>query len=301
VFTGPSATYRTTGVLNARDRVRILERNAIGNWVHVWQVDDANTPLLDGWMMTGYLNLHPDLHLSRLPVNTRVPDADAAEFSGQEIAPLYAAPVIPHISPAMREIYLKGIALGNPGNAITKVGDSVSANLIYLSPMSLGNQELGPYDYLDDTIRHFGASVAIESIAAQKGLSSYGVFDPLNNERECYVNESPLVCEYRIKQPSVAFIMFGPNDIWFMDAAEFEVQMRQIVDLTLTRGIIPVLSTFSADPRQKSWELSIDFNVVIVKVARDYDIPVMNLWLAARDLPGYGLGHPHEELWLQPD
>jgi hypothetical protein len=61
------------------------------------------------------------------------------------------------------------------------------------------------------------------------------------------------------------------------------------VQETLMRGIIPVLTTFSTDPRKNSWEPSIDFNVAIIKIAHDYHVPVMNLWLAARDLPGYGL------------
>jgi hypothetical protein len=262
VYTGPGGTHKPIKVLNARETVRILERNSIGNWVHI---------------------------LHRLRVNTTVPDADANGYEGGEIAALYQAPVIPNISPEMREVYMNGLALGNHGNAITKVGDSVTANRIYLTPMILGNQELGPYDYLDETIRYFGASLEPDSVAARKGLSSFGVFDPLYAIRECDPNESPLACEYRIKKPSVAFIMFGPNDIWQMEADEFEAQMRLLVQETLMRGIIPVLTTFSTDPRKNSWEPSIDFNVAVINIAHDYHVPVMNLWLAARDLPGYGL------------
>lgn len=289
LYTGPGITYRAIGVLNTREQVRLVERNAIGNWVHVWQIDERGRLVRDGWVMSGYLTLSSSLGFSHLPVNVLMKDADAAVFDGQAVGLLYRAPIIPAISPAMLEIYRKGMALGNHSNAITKIGDSVTANPIYLTPMRLGNHVLGPYDYLDETIRFFGPSLATDSVAARKGLSSYGVFDPLNAPRHCNANESPLVCEYRLKRPAVAFIMFGPNDIWRMDADEFNTQMRLIVDETLRRGIIPVLTTFSSDPRTRAWEESLQFNIVLLAIADEYDVPMMNLWLASRDLPGYGL------------
>jgi hypothetical protein len=284
---GPGITYASPGVLNVGEVVQVQERNATGIWVRV-QRPDAGTAAR-GWVMSAHLALNPELRFSRLPVNRSVPDADVSQFSTEVIAPLYRTPIIPLIAPAMQAVYRRGQSLGNQAGSVTKVGDSVTANPIYLNPMRFGNHELGAYDYLDATIRFFGPSLTEDSVAARKGLSSFGVFDPLNAARRCNANEAPLTCEYRLKRPSVAFIMFGPNDIWRMTAEEFRGQMRQIIEVSLDQGIIPVLTTFSTDPRRRSWEPSVGFNLALLELAQEYQVPLMNLWLASRDLPDYGL------------
>jgi hypothetical protein len=288
VYDGPGSTYPAIGVLNADVEVRIVERNRIGNWLHIRQTENDET-LLDGWVLIAGLVLEKELRFSQVPVNETLPDANIIQVRFQTTAPLYAAPVIPYISESMRDVYLRGQRLGIRSQAITKIGDSVSANSLYLDPMSRDDNVLGPYDYLADTLLYFGSSRKRESMAAKKGMSSFSIFDPLMASEGCEQNESPVACELRLQKPAVAFVMFGPNDIRAMDVDEYTAQMSMLVETLLDNGTIPVLTTFSADPARRSWQKSIAFNLALIDVARKYDVPLMNLWLASRDLPKYGL------------
>ena len=159
---------------------------------------------------------------------------------------------------------------------------------------------LGPYDYLADTIAYFGASTSVDSTAAHVGMNTYTVLDPTWADKTiCQPNELPLDCEYRRKRPSIALIMYGPNDVLHISDVEFDVQMRAIVDDTINHGIIPVLSTFSYDPNARMWNQAVQFNLRLIKIANDYHVPLINLWLAARALPAYGLDtdHTHMKHW----
>lgn len=288
LYEGPGTTYLAVGVLNVDADARIVERNRIGNWVHVRQSENGKT-ILDGWAMIGSLTIEPNLRFSQVPVNESLADADMMQVRLQTTAPLYAAPVIPYISESMREVYLRGQRYGMRSQSITKIGDSVSANPLYLDLMSDNNAVLGPYDYLADTLRYFGPSRKQDSVAAKKGMSSFSIFDPLMAAEDCTPEESPLQCELRLQKPAVAFIMFGPNDLRAMDVDEYKVQMSQLVEDLIENGTIPVLTTFSTDPARRTWQESVTFNLALIEVARTYDVPLMNLWLASRDLPKYGL------------
>ncbi len=289
IFAGPGITYRQVDVVRAGAPLEIIERNRIGNWVHVNRLSIDGVVLGEGWVLSGVLDLSDDLRFSTIAVS-ELPDNQPENVANATLSALYTPPVIPEVSAAMRDLYRRGLDMGNFSDVITKVGDSLSADPLYLQPMSRPNPQLGAYDYLADTILYFGASVAANSIAARVGLNSYAVVDPSWSDFEvCEQGETPLACEYRLKMPSVAFIMFGPNDVRHMTAVEFEQQMRTIVEETVQRGIIPVLSTFSYDPNGGLWLQALDFNQRVIRIAADYEVPLINLWAAARALPQFGL------------
>lgn len=290
IYSGPGDTYRQLGVLRPGIPAQIVERNRIGNWLHITRTANDGSLLLDGWVLSGYLNLDASLRYSQLAVNTTLADADPSTVNSRSMARLYAVPIIPSFSLAMVEVYRRGQDMGNLSHVATKIGDSVCANPMFLKPMSQPDYQLGPYDYLKETIDYFGLSLATDSVAARGGMTTYVVFDPLwADKTQCQPNETPLDCEYRLKQPSIAFIMFGPNDVRHMTDADFDGQMRQLVEQTLAQGIIPVLTTFSADPDKEFWWQSINFNLVLAEIAAEYETPIINLWAAARVLPDYGL------------
>lgn len=289
LYTGPGDSHLQVGLLRAGAEVRIIERNHTGNWLHVQRTRADGAILQEGWVLSGYLTLHPDLRFSAVPVNTVIPDGDPSLVHWRSVGELYTVQVIGTVSERMRTVYEQGQALGNRAGVITKVGDSLSADRLYLNPMSRSDYALGAYDYLEDTIRFFGASAG-DSVAARVGMTSYVIFDPMWADPDlCLANETPLNCEYRLKRPSVSLIMFGSNDVMRMTDAEFDVQMRQIVDATLEAGVIPVLSTFSYHPDADLWWQSVNFNRRIVSIAAEYELPLINLWAAARPLPAYGL------------
>ncbi len=290
VFDGPGITFRQSDRINAGVPMTIIERNSIGTWLHIQRSNDDGVLLDDGWVISGYLNLDADLDFGDVAVNTAFADADPLNAPAQ-LSELYATPVIPTISDAMRDLYLHGHNdARNYSYVITKVGDSLSADDLYLKPMSLDRRSLGAYGYLEDTINYFAASTQVDSVAAHIGMTSYTVLDPMWADKNiCRRGETPLDCEYRRKRPSIALIMFGPNDVLHSSDAQYNVNMRAIVDNTINHGIIPVLSTFSYDPGMGLWNQSVNFNDRLIEIADDYQVPLINLWLAARSLPNYGL------------
>lgn len=289
LYAGPGGTYLQKGIVQSGVELRIVERNRIGDWLRV-QRGNAPNFAIDAWVMRGYITLNPALDYTQVPVTT-LPDGDPSTLFSQSLKKLAETPVIPPISALMQLVFEQGQSMGRQANVVTKVGDSVIANPFYLKPFSQDDYVLGAYRYLEDTVRYYGASMAADSVAAQVGMTSYVVFDPLwaNINPNCEPNETPLACEYRTKNPSIAFISFGANDVKHMPFARFEAQMREIIQETLASGIIPVLTTFSVAPDYEYYEQAIKFNVILVDLAQEFSVPLINLWLAARPLPAYGL------------
>jgi len=290
VFSGPGVSFPITGVLETDSPVRIVERNQVGSWLYVRREGEDERVLTEGWVLGGYLSRSANLRYSDVPVNTEITDGDIQGAAFLLTQPLYTVPVVPtEIDRRMLAVYTHGQLLGNHSDVITKVGDSVSANPFYLELISRGDHQLGPFDYLRGPIDFFSDGISA-STAARIGLSSLVIFDPMWADNDiCQPGESPLACEYRIKKPSVAFIMFGPNDVRSMDEIEYADNMRLIIEETISQGIIPVLSTFSTDPNAELWWQSVNFNLALIELATEYDVPLINLWLAARALPDYGL------------
>jgi hypothetical protein len=285
---GPSHTFAQIDRLRWPDAIEIFERSRAGNWVHL-RVTRGET-VLEGWVMAGFLALPESVQFSDVPVNAATADADPTTVNIDVLARLYGAPVIPEVSDAMRAVYLQGQELGNNPDAVTKIGDSLSASSSYLTPIRRADNVLRPYDFLADTMAYYGESMAVDGVASRIGLSSIAVFDPLWADADgCQPNETPLRCDYRLKRPAVAFIVFGPNDVRSMTDEIYRQQMTRIVEETLDAGVIPVLSTFSADPDGELWWQAVNFNLVLVDLADEYEVPLINLWAAARNLPGYGL------------
>jgi len=74
-----------------------------------------------------------------------------------------------------------------------------------------------------------------------------------------------------------------------VDEVTFAGQLRRIVDESLVAGVIPVLFTFSYNPQAELWPQAVNLNLAVTEVAAEKRVPVVNLWLAARILPDYGL------------
>jgi hypothetical protein len=289
LYAGPGDSFQQLGKLNPGLPISIIERNHTGMWLHVARMAD-NKVVQEGWLLSAYLNRDDKLHFGDIPVNQLIADGDPTTVNSKSLASLYSVPVIPTISDKMVNLYKQGQGMGNLSNAITKVGDSLSANVQYLKPMSNAKRVLGAYDFLSDTIDFYGGSTTNDSVAARIGMSTYGIVDPFWADKAlCQPAETPLDCEYRLKKPSVAFIMFGPNDVRSMTEDKYAGQMRQIIEDSLAKGVIPVISTFSAHPDEEFFWQSINFNLQLVSLANEYQIPLINLWAAARVLPEYGL------------
>ena len=293
LYEGPGISYLDRDRLNPGVEVTLVERNLIGNWVYLQRVTEDQEIAQSGWVQTGYLNLPSDLHFSNIPISP-LPDADPTHAQSLTERALYEAPILSPISETVKAIFERGQVRGYAANRLTKVGDSVSADTSYLEIMGNPEPVLGAYDHLLPTLHYFVDSATQPSVAAKIGLSSYVVFDPFWADKTvCMAEESPLACEYRLKQPSFAFIMFGANDVLSMTYEEYGEQLEQIVQATLTLDIVPILSTFSTHPEHEYQEQALAFNLKVLEVARHHDIPLINLWSATRALPDYGLERDH--------
>jgi len=213
------------------------------------------------------------------------------------VARLYAVPIIPTTSGRARQIVAVGRGMGNRANVFSKVGDCHTTAHAFFLPFGVGEFDLGPYGYLRDTINFFSVSpresvtnsFVNDSFAASSAFNMAAVLDPTwSNPSYCQPGEAPLLCEYRVVHPAVAIIMLGSVDMQVYGAEQFRASTRQVVQETINRGIIPVLTTYPSSPNYL-WEQSLDFNMILVDIAQAEQIPLINFWLASRALPGYGL------------
>lgn len=194
-------------------------------------------------------------------------------------------PVIPEISSTATQIYHHGVARENNPRAFSKIGDCGSTPAWFLGDFDRGPKyyTLGQYTDLEQVIGVFQGSYSRTSLAAKSGFNASSIFSPLwSDPEQCQPGEAPLACEYRIHRPSIAFIMLGSNDVYHPD--DFEPQMRQIIELSIGQGIIPILST-KADNLEGDGSI----NATIARLAQEYDIPLWNYWRAVQDLPDQGL------------
>ena len=216
------------------------------------------------------------------PTFTPTP-ADGLEGQLQQI------PIMPVVNDHVREIYAQGQALGNNPQVFSKIGDCNSADPDFLTLIDTGNYDLGAYSYLQDTVDFFAGSFNRPSHTAHGGFNFTAIVDPfVSDPTVCQPDESPLLCEYRLNKSSIAFIMFGSNDLNDLSHERFTLRLEQIVEDSLAQGVIPVLSTFTRH-RDGFWTKTLEFNMIMVETAEKYDIPLINFWLAAQYLPDYGL------------
>jgi hypothetical protein len=205
---------------------------------------------------------------------------------------LASYPLLPEISANALAIYESGIAQGNNPRTFIKVGDCMTDNPNFLNPIGAGDYALGDYEdlqyvidqYIDGELNSFDR----KSQAAAGGFNAASVLDALwANPQFCEAGETPLACEVRVMKPSVALVMFGTNDTQYLTEDQFDFFMRSMIVEIIRNGTLPIMSTFPYRPEFP--EKSVVFNQIIVQIAEDYDVPLINLWLALEELPNRGI------------
>jgi hypothetical protein len=203
---------------------------------------------------------------------------------------------------AVKDIFQRGHELGNRADIFTKIGDSNTTSGDFLQPIAVENEcQLGDYSHLQATIDYFSISYdggesnsfTHTSVAAQNGLSSNGLLDPMWAGEGCEGNENPVACEYRRQKPSIAIMMIGLMDTRYdTDPALYHDNLEAAVQYLIEQGVIPVLTTIIVLPDQEtlSFDLSIRFDAALLDIADEYQIPLINLWAAVQDLPDFGIG-----------
>lgn len=196
-------------------------------------------------------------------------------------------PILPEsVSDSVKALYFEGIAEGNDPNKFSKIGDSNTVLPSFLACFDGGETgyALGDYAALQETISHFQWSFSRDSRGARNGATAYDL-DVYHwyEDDICWPYESATTCEYRLNKPSIAFISVGTNDA-FLDISLFDTHLRSLVQKTLDRKIVPILTT-----KADNTEGDNSFNERIAQIASDFDIPLWNLWRAMSALPNNGL------------
>lgn len=194
-------------------------------------------------------------------------------------------PVVPALSSTMLDVYAHGQQIGRDPHVVSIVGDCESSSDWFLKDFAKDERfyDLGPYQDLQETIDFFKPSLGYASYAALRGATATTVLTPLwADPKACNQGETPLGCEYRVHNPAFAIIALGTNDIH--KGEQFEPKMREIIEYTLTQGIIPILVT-KADNLEGDERI----NFAIATLAAQYHLPVWNFWAAVQPLPGHGL------------
>ena len=228
------------------------------------------------------------------------PELGSFDMSSIEGIVVEDYPILPELTDHARVIYEAGLEAENNPQVFSKVGDCMTASYeFFLGPFGDKDYNLGDdyahleylIDYFDEPARSEGFeanSFNNPGLATASGFNTASVLDSLwADPNWCEANESPLGCEYRLSQPIFSMIMFGTNDVMFFEADLFDFYMRSIILETINNGTVPILYTIPTRPEFP--EKTYQFNQVIIKLAEDYDLPLVNLWAAIQDLPFEGV------------
>lgn len=237
----------------------------------------------------------PDMETTESdPVLTETPaTTDLPEGFWQDL------PVIPDgISDAMREVYQKGLSMGNNPRVFTKLGDCNSKSPDFLHGFG-GMYNLGEFTYLQPAIDYYSDAFRMPNQATNPGTTTSRLLSSLWNNDQCLANEIMVDCQYRLDNPSIVIISLGTIDAkyHYLDPTAFERNLRVIIEKSLERGIVPVLGT-----KADNIEGDHSINATIARLALEYELPLWNYWKAAQDTVNHGLLPDLEHLnsWSGP-
>lgn len=222
------------------------------------------------------------------------------------LALLEETPLITVYEDHLRQVYVRGQTRGLHDNFLLSVGDSNTVSSYYLMPLVTNRVTLNSTDqsYLDDgnfdwVIEYYGESFLHRGQGAQLGYNTLSIMDPIWADPEwCVARETPLACDFRYTQPFAMHIMFGVNDLRVLTTELYETSLRNIIEYSLSQDAIPVLSTFAYSTTGRNRDKALVMNAVIVRLAQEYRIPLVNLWRSTQTLPQNGIGRDNVHLSL---
>ena len=229
------------------------------------------------------------------------PDASTPDTGPAPAPELYSghtmvSPITPYVLDRLRTI--AAVDPTRADDVFMKVGASgtVSTHLLYCfagAPQPQYTLDLAGRTDLMEVIDHFRAGAAAGTTpfdrpteAAVSGRSAVWAITG---------NPSPLEREIAAINPGFALINYGTNDMQRGTTPSsalppFYSNFTQLVDQTIDAGIVPIIT--GLNPRTDSitaarWVRT--YNTVTRGVAQARQVPYINMYLAAKDLPSSGL------------
>lgn len=283
--TQPSTDSNVLTNLDAKSILTVIGRSGDNEWVQVIAPNRQR-----GWAMARFLDVYVDV--LRLPVTF---GTNPTPSNNDNIPSSQPTNVITNITNQAQRIFDRGLTVGNRANVFSKIGDSLTVATWAFYPIGWGQQQLSSYGYLQPAIDYFSAesvgdgnSFSNVPLAADNQWTTADLLNPAQgNPAICGSNETPLDCEFRMVRPSIALIMIGTNDVGMMDGATYHQNLETILDKTIARSVLPVLSTL---PRRSGYDAQIDeFNDIIRATAEQYQIPIWEFHDALDSRPNHGL------------
>ena len=203
------------------------------------------------------------------------------------------APIMPNINALagnLTSINTNGGGTLQP-NVFAVIGDRSVLPTGFLAPFGDGDfllEDIGS-DVQSVIDTYVASDVEGQNALSRVGASVQNEFTAstiLNGAGAC--GSSHLNCELDATQATVVIISVGLRDaVEGTDLAQFEADLNAIVDTTTLRGVIPVLLT--PYPRPELGNTVRDYADVVVRVADEKQVPLVNVWRMFNELPDSGL------------
>jgi hypothetical protein len=279
VRTAPTAGAARSGSVFKGQAYTAVGRSTDAQWV---QIQFGNRL---GWVWIGVGKLGGDI--GALAVTDYV--APGETNNAWAFGTPSTAPWIPVITPYMRAVYEASPQAGHSLNLFAAVGDCNSESQVYLQRVREGRFSFAGHEELRATVDFFSQSFRRDSLATYGGFNSGSILNPdWGNPTWCQAAEGPFDCELRVSQGSIVFISLGTGDqyIWRSSEANY----RAMIEYALQHSILPVLVTKADSVESVQGGAEPDYvNGVLRRLAQEYQIPLLDFWLASRNLPNDGL------------
>jgi hypothetical protein len=169
-------------------------------------------------------------------------------------------------------------------DVFSKIGDSITVSTTFMHCFAGTNVDLDGRT-LRPTIDHFLGGTpepfTRTSLAATVGWSAGAALAG---------SPSPLTQELSSTSPRFAVVMFGTNDVGFIDYDTYARNMSAIADQTIAFGTIPVLSSIPPRDDMASVDLRVPlFNGIVRAIAASRGVPFTDFHRELVPLPEHGL------------
>ncbi|MFT3712003.1 MAG: SGNH/GDSL hydrolase family protein [Archangium sp.] len=204
-----------------------------------------------------------------------------------------AYPVGTKHSPLTNEVvaHLRAIAALNTTrapNVLSKVGDSNTVNTGYLNCFAGSSVDLAGRTSLDAALTHFRGGMVQGSSAFTRTSQSATI--GWSAQSAVAGTPSPLQQEVDTANPRYATVMFGTNDVGFMNPDLFGRSMFTIIDTLSMQGVVPIIT--SVPPRDDSTTADAwvpRYNLIARGIAQARKIPFVDLNRELLPVPAHGL------------
>ena len=195
-------------------------------------------------------------------------------------------PIQPEINEHAFEIYEHGISLGRNPEHVSVIGDCQAIPFVFLGRYGLSQYTLSGTDTrLEPMIDTLRDSFEREGAAVRGGFTAAAVLSPVRSDPDlCIPGENPLECEWRIHNPSIAFINL---ETWREEGTveRYELYLQKIVEFTLEQGTLPII-IIKADKAESETHV---INPAMARVAYQYNVPIINFWQAVQYIDNRGI------------